>query len=91
MNFWEKIKQLLKNIDKWNKEEFVQIYEKELIEIENVFSLLNFGIIVGLPMPPVHITLELLPFMEEEFNLMFSRMETSIDPMGELFSIFDID
>ena len=91
MNLWDKIKKFLLAIDTWNKEELTEMHERELMELQHIFALVNFGVVVGLPMPPLHITAELLPFLDKEIEIMFNRLENSFDPLGELFSILSID
>lgn len=58
--------------------------EAELKELENIFMVLLLGSLVGLPSPPVALTFELLPFLEEELILMVRRADASIDPLGML-------
>ncbi len=91
MALWHKIKQFFSALDKWNKEELTEMHERELMELEHIFALVNFGVVLGLPMPPLHITGELLPYLDDELQLLFNRLENSLDPIGELFSIFSID
>ncbi len=89
--WWDKIKAWFRKIDRASRENMAEMYERDLMELENIFAVLNFGVIVGLPMPPVHISAELLPLMEEELIIMFNRLDTAANPLGELFSVFDID
>lgn len=91
MRLWNKIKKWLSALDQWNRQELTGLHERELMELENIFAVLNFGIVLGLPMPPLHITGELLPYLEDELLVLMDRMETSLDPVAELFSIFSID
>ena len=69
----------------------VEILEHEVRELNHCFALLVFGAFVGLPMPPAHVTLDLLEVMEKELDLMSERLMTAHDPLGELFSVFSID
>ena len=64
--------------------------EWETLEMENIFALLVLGVYVGLPAPPMQLTLELMPLMERELVLMINRAETANDPLAELFSILDV-
>ncbi len=64
--------------------------EAELKEMENVFGLLVMGSMVGLPMPPQHIGLRLLPFIEREMIVMLRRAERSDDLLADWFSILDM-
>ncbi len=88
---FDKIKKLFQGLDRWNREQLAEMHERELMELEHIFALVNFGIILGMPMPPLHITGELLPYLDEELVILFNRLDNSLDPMGELFSVFSID
>ncbi len=91
---WEKIKNRAKKwfiaISFFEKGLATGVIEVELIQLENIFAILLFGCFVGLPAPPVNITLKLLPKMEKELLIMMNRVFTSKDPLGELFSTLDI-
>ncbi len=62
----------------------------ELEELEYIFALLVQGSFVGMPAPPVQISLDLLPFMEKDIVLLLERINTSNEPLSKLFSTFDI-
>lgn len=70
-----------------NRENATHILEYEIEEIEHIFTLLLFGSFTGMPSPPVHITLQLLPLMEKELELMFTKVATAHDALGEITSI----
>jgi hypothetical protein len=86
----KKVTQWLKSISLLEKGLATQVIEVELVQLENIFALLLFGCFVGLPTPPVHLTLKLLPEMEKELIIMINRVFTSKDPLGELFSTLNI-
>ena len=65
--------------------------DHEAEELRHIFALLVLGMLVGLPSPPVQITLELMPEMEAELCLMLDKVTTAHDPLGELFSVLGID
>ena len=65
--------------------------EYEVGELENIFAILVLGVFIGIPSPPIHITMALLPEMEEDFEIMLEKVSTAHDPLGELFSVLDID
>ena len=65
--------------------------EYEVGELENIFAILVLGAFIGIPSPPIHITMALLPEMEEDFEIMLEKVSTAHDPLGELFSVLDID
>ena len=60
--------------------------EFELLELRNIFALLLFGSFVGMPAPPVHITLQLLPYMDKEVQLMLRRINVAHDALAEIVS-----
>ncbi len=68
----------------------VEAIENELEEMENIFGLLVLGSFVGLPSPPMQISLDLMPYMERELVLMMEKVDTASEPISRLFSTFDI-
>ncbi len=64
--------------------------ETELGEMENIFGLLVLGSFIGFPSPPMQITLDLLPEMEEHFILMLNKVDTAQGPISDLLSTFDV-
>ena len=69
----------------------VESVEYEIDELVNIFGILVLGAFIGIPSPPVHISMELLPLMDEELAVMLDRIMTAHDPLGDLFSVFSID
>ncbi len=82
---------LFRAADETARAKSVEIVEHEIRELNHCFALLVFGAFVGLPMPPAHVTLDLLEVMEKDLDLMSERLMTAHDPLGELFSVFSID
>lgn len=72
------------------KESAVGTLEFELGEMENIFGLLVLGSFIGFPAPPLQITLDLLPEMEEHFLLMLNKVDTAESPLSDLLSTFDV-
>ncbi len=68
----------------------VEAIEAEAEEMENVFGLLVLGSFVGLASPPMQISLDLMPVMEEELVRMLQGVDTAVTPISRLFSTFDI-
>ena len=89
-----KIKTRLKNglnyYDAMAKSTMVDKIEFELGEMENMFGLIVLGSFIGLPSPPMHITLDVLPEMENHFVMMLNRVDTAESPMSDLLSAFDV-
>ena len=69
----------------------VETIEYEVEELDNIFAILVLGAFIGIPSPPIHITMELLPVMDQEFKIMLQKVTTAHDPLGDLFSVLDID
>ena len=65
------------------------VLEWETSELENIFALLVFGSFVGIPTTPGHITLALLPYMEEDLLLMLNKVAMASGPISDLFSKLD--
>lgn len=84
-----KLKGAWQLFDAVNKHRATEKLEWETRELENIFSVLVLGSFVGLPAPPMHLSLELLPDMEKELMIMLNRVCTANDPLADLFSMFD--
>ncbi len=69
----------------------VQTIEHEVAELDNIFGILVLGAFIGIPSPPIHITMELLPLMDKEHNIMLDKVLTAHDPLGPLFSVLGVD
>lgn len=89
--FKSKLAELWRLADRIARGQAAETLEHETEELRHIFALLVLGVFVGLPSPPVQITLELMPEMEVEFCLMIDKVTTAHDPLGELFSVLGID
>ena len=69
----------------------IETIEYEVGELDNIFAILVLGAFIGIPSPPIHITMALLPEMENELEIMIEKVSTAHDPLGDLFSVLDID
>ena len=86
----QSIKNNIRRVDARIRSQAVGTIEWECREMEHVFSLLVLGALVGLPSPPLQITLELMPEMEPELLLMLSKIETARSPLSDLASILNV-
>ena len=68
----------------------VETIESELEELENIFGVLVMGSFIGMPSPPMQISLDLMPLMEKELILMMEKVDMANEPIAQLFSILDI-
>jgi len=87
----DKITGALKIADLVLRGKAVDTIEFELEELDHVFGLLVLGSYVGIPSPPMQISLDLMPFMEKELILMMKKVDTAHEPISDLFSVLDID
>ncbi len=76
--------------DRLARAKAVETLETELEELENIFTLLVLGSYVGLPSPPMQLSLDLMPDMERELIAMLERVDAAVTPFSHLFSTFDI-
>jgi len=82
----QKLAVFFKDLQIVNRNKATDMLAFEVMEMENIFTLLLFGSFTGMPSPPVHITLQLLPLMERELKLMFSRINVAHDGLAEVVS-----
>lgn len=82
---------IIKTTDAVMRSRAVETMEYELEELDNIFGILVLGAFIGIPAPPIYITMDLLPMMEGELNLMLEKVCTAHDPLGDLFSVLEID
>ncbi len=85
------IRKAIGTIIQVHREKASGFIEFELKELENIFSLLILGGLVGMPSPPVPIALELLPYMERELTIMLARSDMASDPLCALVGLLDVD
>ena len=69
----------------------VETLEVEVEEMDHILGILVLGVFIGLPSPPMQISLELMPLMEKELLLMMEKVDTANEPMAQLFSTLSID
>ena len=87
---WRQLKGGWRIYDATARGKLVDAIEWETAELENIFGLLVLGALVGVPAPPMHIMLDLLPDMEKELLIMLERVETASAPLSDLASILDV-
>lgn len=81
------IRWFFQDMQEVNRDKATGIIEYETRQMENIFSLMVCGSFVGMPSPPVHITLQLMPLMEQEVMNLFDSVSTARDALGELSEI----
>ncbi len=90
MKLWHRIKRIWQIYDRSARGQLTEAAEYELAELEHVFGLLVLGSFVGLPNPPMQISLDLLPDMEKEMLLILEKTDTASAPLSDLASIFEV-
>lgn len=68
----------------------VERVEFEVEELDHIFGLLVLGSFVGLPSPPMQLSLDLMPLMEDELILMTEKVDTAHEPISDLFAELEI-
>ena len=76
--------------DEVARDKAVGTIEAEKEELDYIFAVLVQGTFIGMPSPPVHISMDLLPLMEKDLILLLERVDTANEPLSRLFSVFDI-
>jgi hypothetical protein len=89
--FKDKIVSAFRVADEVLRSKAVETIEYEVGELDNIFAILVLGAFIGIPSPPIHITMALLPEMGKELEIMLEKVSTAHDPLGDLFSVLDID
>ena len=81
------IKAFAKGVDMANRHKATDQIEYEAREMEHMFTLILFGDAVGLPSPPIAVTMELLPIMKDEYERMVLRATQTGNGLSEIASI----
>lgn len=89
-NVYNFLKNCWKHFIHFSQSKAVNTLEWEVSELEHIFALLTFSTFIGLPAPPMQITLDLLPALEPELALLLSKIDTAQAPLSNLFSVLDI-
>jgi len=76
--------------DEVARDKAVETIEIELEELNHIFGVIVLGSFIGMPSPPMQISLDLMPLMEKELILMMEKVDTANEPLAQLFSVFDI-
>ena len=89
MQMW--LRSLWESADAVMRAKAVETIAYEIEELDNIFGVLVLGAFLGIPSPPVHVSMALLPLMTDELDLVLERVLTAHDPLGDLFSVLSID
>jgi hypothetical protein len=84
------LKRVAKGLDRELRASATGMLSWEHRELENLFALMLFSPIAGIPAPPSLLALELIPHAEQELLALLDRARESGDPLGEIFSVFEV-
>ena len=70
-----------------NRRKATDQIDYEAREMQHMFTLLLFGDAVGLPSPPISVTMELLPLMKDDYERMVLRATQTGNGLSEIASI----
>lgn len=84
------IRKKLRFIDLFARSQAIEIVEWEYEELQHIFGLLTLGSFIGSPSPPLPITLDLMPYLEKELQLMLEKTDTASGPLSDLFSLLNV-
>jgi hypothetical protein len=90
VRYKQKILQKWQSLNRMVGSQAVEVSEWEYEELQHIFGLLVLGSFIGLPSPPIQITLDLVPDMEKELHLMLEKVDTASSPLSELFSLLNV-
>jgi hypothetical protein len=79
-----------KSYDLMARNSTIDKLEYEAGEMDNIFGLIVLASFIGLPSPPMQITLDLLPDMEKHFVMMLNKVDTAESPISDLLSTFEV-
>ncbi len=81
------VKAFMKGLDIANRQKATDQIEYEAREMAHMFTLILFGDAVGLPSPPIAVTMELLPLMKDDYERMILRATQTGNGLSEIASI----
>jgi len=68
------------------EEQSVEVLRLQYLEMENAFLSLVYGGMVGLPLVPMGLAMELAPLVGDELKLLEQRAFLGADVIGDYFS-----
>lgn len=82
-SLYDRLKRGVSLFSRGVKQGSVSAVEAELKEMENAFALVLMGAFSGMPAPPGHISIALMPWLERELSVMISRSLRHDDRLSE--------
>lgn len=84
------LRDICRGIDKTHRSNVCALTVTEVEELQNIFALLLLGSFVGLPSPPSFLSVELLPYMQKELEMMQKRAQSANDMLAEMFGALGV-
>ncbi len=78
--------ELVKGLGTSLVEQSTETLRLEMLEMEHAFLTLVLGSIVGVPVLPVGLAMELLPYVKDEINILAERSARGVDLLADFFS-----
>ncbi len=82
---------MIKLLPDFTRYEATRSIYTEYSELLNIFYLLLFGSLIGLPAPPSSITLRILPLASNELKYFLSKAGRIDDIISDLFDSFSLE
>ncbi len=81
---------LINAVKEYLRDRSKEYIEAELRELECVFITVLMASFIGLPSPPMPITLRLLPYLAPELIMAVERSADLADVLGEYAGLFEV-
>jgi hypothetical protein len=82
---------MIKLLPDFTRYEATRSIYTEYSELLNIFYLLLFGSLIGLPAPPSSITLRILPLASNELKYFLNKAGRIDDIISDLFDSFSLE
>jgi hypothetical protein len=84
------LRTLFHDVGSSHRESVCSLTIVEMEELQNIFALLLLGSFVGLPAPPTFLAVELLPYMQDELEILNKRAGCANDMLSEMFGTLGV-
>ena len=90
LSVFDFLRTICSDIDKTHRRNACALTVTEVEELQNIFALLLLGSFVGLPSPPSFLAVELLPYLQQELEILHKRAQDANDMMAEMFGTLGV-
>jgi hypothetical protein len=85
------LRRIFVDFDAAHREKAAALTVMEMEELENIFALLLLGSFTGVMSPPTFLSVELLPYMQRELQILCKRAKDCNDMLAEMCGSIGID